>query len=34
MTPKYLMVKTVKDLIYLFGLYNAYKTLIYKLGKS
>lgn len=32
-TPKYVMMKLVKDSIVAFGLYNVYKTLIYKLGK-
>jgi len=33
-TPKYLTIKIIKDLIYTFKLYNVYKTIIYKLGKS
>ncbi len=29
----YLIVKTIKNIVYFFGLYNLYKTFIYKLGK-
>ena len=32
-TAKYLIIKIIKDLIYFFGLYNVYKTIIYKLNK-
>lgn len=32
-TLKWYVQKTVKDLIYAFGLYNVYKTIIYKFGK-
>lgn len=34
LTPKYFIIKLMKDCIYAFGLYNVYKTIIYKLGKS
>lgn len=33
-TPKYLIKKMFKDMIYAFGLYNVYKTIAYKLGKA
>lgn len=33
-TLKYLIIKTFKDIIYILGLYNVYKTVNYKLKKS